>query len=497
MEIIRSIQKKKVGSNEYIKYIIIFDYVVSDFKIDFIINGTKKAIREKGFQNRFFRGILKLDDIENYPLSMNFSCRNEDNPHQIIAKVKIEYQRRTVFNQSLIADYSGKTFNFEINNIQLNKRNYTLRSAIARGYKKGNRLKSRYGRHELIKPLEQHVKIINEDTKKQVELYFATNRNKTGKDDVNSYFGDKLDKLRYGSCKINIPKDHIQGNIERPSKILWLFSLSENDDKHIVLKKIQEKSEDDFYKWLKIDLPNTENKSALLFVHGYNTSFAEAAWRTGQIAYDTPFNGLTGFFSWPSYGNKINYLSDIENADASITALEKFIEDFIIKTEVKKMHIIAHSMGNRVVTQALNNLFRKESFKPYRDIINQIILAAPDLDQDVFTNNILPTFKNIGFKRTLYASDKDKALNLSKTLRVGKIRLGQGGQNIFVSDGIDSIDASDVMSEGNHHSYIFETRELLMDMNILFQEGWEPSKRRLINKTKNGLFYWLFRKADL
>ena len=303
--------------------------------------------------------------------------------------------------------------------------------------------------------------------------------------------------MRYGSCKINIPKDHIQGNIERPSKILWLFNLSENDEKHIVLKKIQEKSEDDFYQWLKRDLPNTENKSALLFVHGYNTSFAEAAWRTGQIAYDTPFNGLTGFFSWPSYGNNINYFSDIENADASITALEKFIEDFIIKTEAKKLHIIAHSMGNRVVTQALNNLFRKESFKPYRNIINQIILAAPDLDQDVFTSNILPTFKNIGFKRTLYASDKDKALSLSKTLRIGKIRLGQGGKNIFVSDGIDSIDASDVMSEGNHHSYIFETRELLMDMNILFQEGWEPSKRRLINKTKNGLFYWLFRKANL
>ena len=50
------------------------------------------------------------------------------------------------------------------------------------------------------------------------------------------------------------------------------------------------------------------------------------------------------------------------------------------------------------------------------------------------------------------------------------------------------------MSEGNHHSYIFETKELLMGMNILFEDGWEPDKRRLVNKNKNGLFYWLFRE---
>ncbi|KRB56961.1 alpha/beta hydrolase [Flavobacterium sp. Root186] len=491
MEIIGNNEKGKIENNNYLRYFIIFNYVVLDLKIDFIINEIKTTVMRKGPINSLFVGILKLNDTENYPLMMKFSgSKYKSNWDKINAIIRIEYQGRIVFNQSLTANYySGETFNFEIDNI-LNNRNFST----TKSRKKGNsQVQIRdYGRYESINSLEP-IKNTNEDIKKQVELFFATNRNRTGKDEVNLYFGDRLDKLRYGSCKINIPKDHIQGNIERPSKILWLFSLSENDEKHIVLKKIEEKSEDNFYQWLKNDLPNTENKSALLFVHGYNNSFAEAAWRTGQIAYDTPFNGLTGFFSWPSSGNTIDYLKDIENADASIPELEKFVEDFIIKTEVKKMHIIAHSMGNRLITRALNNLANKASFKPYIKVINQIVLAAPDLDQDVFSNTILPTFKNIGFKRTLYASDKDKALNFSKTLRIGKIRLGQGGKNIFVSKDIDSIDASDVMSEGNHHSYIFETKELLMDMNILFEDGWEPKKRRLINKTKNGLFYWLFR----
>ena len=499
MEIIRRIKKKMIdkGNNEYVKYTVIFNHSVSDFKIDFNINGVKQAIRRVEFQKKYFKGALKVNDTDNFPLNISFSCKNENNLSQIIAQVRIEYRRKVVFKQNLIADYSGKIVNFKIENIQLNKRDSTVNSNIFRktiNFKRKNYHQREIARYELNKSLELQKELSKEDIGKQIEVYFGTNRNKTNEDNVNLYFGNELDKLQYGSCIINIPKEHTQGKIERPSKILWLWSLSENDEKHITLKKIEEKSEDDFYKWIKDNLPKTEQKSALLFIHGFNTSFAEAAWRTGQIAYDTPFNDLTGFFSWPSSGNKIDYFRDIENADASILHLQKFIEDFIIKTEVKKMHIIAHSMGNRLITCALNNLVNKTSFKPYLKIIDQIVLAAPDLDQDVFSNTILPTFKNIGFKRTLYASDKDEALNLSKTLRIGKARLGQGGEDIFVSEGIDSIDASNVMSEGNHHSYIFETKELLMDMNILFEDGWEPKKRRLIDKPKKGLLFWLFRE---
>lgn len=496
METTESVPMKIIGSNEYIKYTITFSNEVSDLRIDFDINGTKKTINNTHFSKKIFTGVLKVSDIENYPLSVKFACKTKNDVHQTIAHVKIEYRRKMVFNQSIIKNHSNQILTFEVNNIRLNKRSFTVRGGLKKftAFKRRNYAFKLTNKNELIKDLQQKSESAENNKGEQIQIYFATNRNKTGKKDINSYFGDKLDKLTYGFCKINIPKNHIQGNIERPSKILWLFSLWENDEKHISLKKIEEKSEDDFYEWLKKDLPNTENKSALLFVHGYNTSFAEAARRTGQIAYDTPFNGLTGFFSWPSSGATLNYFSDIENADASIPKLEKFIEDFIIRTEVKKIHIIAHSMGNRLVTSALNNLFNKQSFKPYLGVIDQIVLAAPDLDQDVFTSTILPTFQNIGAKRTLYASDKDVALNFSKNFRRGKIRLGQGGENVFVSQGIDSVDASNVMSKGNHHSYIFETKELLMDMNILFEDGWEPKKRRLIDKPKNGLLYWLFRE---
>jgi len=72
-------------------------------------------------------------------------------------------------------------------------------------------------------------------------------------------------------------------------------------------------------------------------------------------------------------------------------------------------------MGNRLLTLALNNLAAKYSTESKLKRISQVVLAAPDLDQDVFKNNLLPKLRNIGLRRTLYSSDKDKALNFSET----------------------------------------------------------------------------------
>jgi len=52
----------------------------------------------------------------------------------------------------------------------------------------------------------------------------------------------------------------------------------------------------------------------LLFVHGYNVSFEDAARRTGQLAYDLGFEGPTVFFSWPSRGSVTAYTRRADRA---------------------------------------------------------------------------------------------------------------------------------------------------------------------------------------
>jgi esterase/lipase superfamily enzyme len=156
--------------------------------------------------------------------------------------------------------------------------------------------------------------------------------------------------------------------------------------------------------------------------------------------------------------------------------------------------LIAHSMGNRVMTATLNRLATKQSFSQHLQIIQQIVLAAPDIDQNVFKETILPQFQRVGSRRTLYASDKDEALHLSESLRGGLPRLGEAGLSLFVENGLDTIDASNVSSTGNNHSYIFDTKELISDLHFLLNLGLSPLDRRLRARIKNTFKYWLFPK---
>jgi esterase/lipase superfamily enzyme len=324
----------------------------------------------------------------------------------------------------------------------------------------------------------------------KASLFYCTNRKRTKSEDLNKFYGAVLTEPSFGFCEVSIPPGHSQGKIERPANYI-IFKMPENDKRHIVVSNIKEKTEKEFFEDIIKDLGAHADRSAFIFVHGYNTTFSEAAWRTAQIAWDIPFKGIAGFFSWPSAGQTIKYLQDIEKADSSIGHLEAFIEKMIVNTQVENVHIIAHSMGNRIATHALNNLSRKPSFAANMQKIKQVVLCAPDLDQTVFNNSILPYFKSIGLRRTLYCSEKDKALAFSEKLR-SQPRLGDAGSQLYVTNGIDTIDASNVNSLGNHHSYIFETKEVLTDLHFLLGNNFSPEERKLKSGKKGELPYWLF-----
>lgn len=323
-----------------------------------------------------------------------------------------------------------------------------------------------------------------------VTLFYGTNRKKTGEKDINKIYGSSVSELKTGFCKVSIPKGHKAGKIERPS--IFKLSFKENSKSHIVLKNIFECSIDEFYQVINDAVRKSEDKSGLIFIHGYNNSFSESAWRTAQIVHDLPFNGISGFFSWPSNGSFEDYLGDIEKADASNSLFESFLTTFLERTEVESVHLIAHSMGSRVLTSVIKDLEKNQRDGAFLNKIQQLVLAAPDLDQEVFRNEIEPYFKKLGLRRTLYASDKDLAILGSERLR-GSPRLGKGGEHLFVSDDIDTIDASNVPVKGLFkHGYLFETNELLTDLFLLLNSNLNPESRRLRARVKNMLPYWLF-----
>ena len=66
---------------------------------------------------------------------------------------------------------------------------------------------------------------------------------------------------------------------------------------------------------------------------------------------------------------------------AGSVPVEHVVVDLTAETGAKNVSIIAHSMGNQLLLQTLRNLDRAN---PEIARINQIILAAPDVDRDSF-----------------------------------------------------------------------------------------------------------------
>jgi esterase/lipase superfamily enzyme len=314
-----------------------------------------------------------------------------------------------------------------------------------------------------------------------VPVFYGTDRAPSGRTEPNARYGRERGELVYGRAMVSIPKDHHMGRMERPS--LWRLEFRENPVRHVVLRDLEELGHSEFFSALNEKVARTEYKSAFVFIHGFNVTFAAAARRAAQMAFDLFYVGCEQgeatlctvpiLYSWPSEGETILYTHDANNADASVAHLKSFLLDVAARSGAQSITIIAHSMGTRALANALNEvgLQMREDDKP---AIREIILAAPDIDRTVFLN-IAAAVKRTADRITLYASSRDKALQISMALN-GFPRLGDANGGITTFAGGDSIDASIVGDDILAHSYYGET-SVLSDLYSLMLHGFPPAKR--------------------
>jgi esterase/lipase superfamily enzyme len=139
------------------------------------------------------------------------------------------------------------------------------------------------------------------------------------------------------------------------------------------------------------------------------------------------------------------------------------------------VYVIAHSMGNRVLTRGFKALLDEDARK--RTAFRQIVLAAPDIDADVFRREIGPAILGKGPRVTLYASSNDKALVASRKVHGGYKRLGESGDGIVVMRDLDTVDASNVSTEFLGHSYFGDSSTVMSDLIYVIQKSLPPQER--------------------
>lgn len=272
--------------------------------------------------------------------------------------------------------------------------------------------------------------------------------------------------MNYGHADVSIPSGHRAGELEAPS---WLrLEFSEDPAEHVVLLTVERMAREPFLRALQARVAASEGGNAFLFVHGYNVSFADAARRTAQMSYDLAFDGAPVFFSWPSQGALSGYTVDESNIEWSTPHIKRFLADVARHSDAGNLYLIAHSMGNRGLTRALQQLMAEQP--ALRGRFREIILAAPDVDAAVFRRELVPALRQAGRRVTLYASSNDLALKASKEVH-GYARAGDSGDGLVVMRGLDTIDASGVDESVLAHSYFVESGPVVRDILQLLKEG--------------------------
>jgi esterase/lipase superfamily enzyme len=249
-------------------------------------------------------------------------------------------------------------------------------------------------------------------------------------------------------------------------------------------------------------------KEVVLFVHGVDNSFQDAALTMGELCHFLGREFVCATFTWPAGGNRgvlFGYEVDYESSLFATEHLRKTIRAIAGTPGLQKIHLLAHSRGTDVLVTALSDLsveaYTQKSNLAQRYKIGNVVLMAPDLDPDV---NVAKMFKaesdpdipygstpnpNVvfapmpGFRITGYVSPNDKALATSGWLFGSIFRLGRLNKALLTPDQLEharTLGFLDVIQfEGKAdlfgHSYFVSNPEVSSDLIALLRCGLGPN----------------------
>jgi esterase/lipase superfamily enzyme len=277
-------------------------------------------------------------------------------------------------------------------------------------------------------------------------------------------------------------------------------------------------------------------KRALLYVHGFNNSFADALGTAALIKAQSNYTGPIFAFSWPSNERPKAYFDDLDRSEQSEAYLRAFLVSILRDADISRLDIVAHSMGSQLVLRVLDSLgtLLDRRLQPDEDTdrfrFGQIIFAAPDVNAQVFRERIggIAGFAN---RVTVYASSTDLAMKLSAEARGTQSRAGgiqangdpimPGLANVHMIDVSNSASEQKwfqtircfILSDCGHNPHLIK-KQVVDDIKLILlgqrtarnarrtdesTETLEPHRRntamvRTHHKDHPSMFFWRFQR---
>lgn len=320
-----------------------------------------------------------------------------------------------------------------------------------------------------------------------VRVYYGTNRKATGDRRPARTYGPERGDLQYGYVDVTIPERHVHGELETQSRwslLTYFADESEAQKRYVLLQRVLPLPAAQFAQTLRGEVADTRLKEVFVFVHGFNTSFEDAARRTAQLAYDLDFDGTPIFYAWPSQASTTSYIVDEAAVNSSGRHMAEFLETVMAQSGARRVHLIAHSMGNRALIEAMQTYLAKRAPDKREKLFGQVVFTAPDVDREYFTQAI-DSLKPAAERTTLYASDNDLALATSRKLH-GAPRAGLAGETIIALPGMDTIDMSGIEADLLGHSYFAANSGAIYDLFRLLWRSDPPPQRCGLDAKRGG-----------
>jgi esterase/lipase superfamily enzyme len=226
-------------------------------------------------------------------------------------------------------------------------------------------------------------------------IYYVTDRKEGPRSNGNAtYVSDYAGQVSYGFIKLQIPEDRVAG-----SQI--------SDD---VIRKVESIPYENFIRLLQ----DQAAKPLVIWIHGYRPSFNLSAIHCAQLAHDLNIDANILTFDWTSSESVLGYTRDLLQVPRSTKHLVNLLEAVSNEVKPRKIIVVAHSLGCRLVCLALQKLNNDPNAKNLK--LDHVIFLMPNVDREEFDKDFKSELQNLVNRITIYVASDDNVLLLAKLL---------------------------------------------------------------------------------
>ncbi|CCF00879.1 conserved hypothetical protein (plasmid) [Sinorhizobium fredii HH103] len=304
----------------------------------------------------------------------------------------------------------------------------------------------------------------------QVEMLVATTRDRA-EEPGEMFSGERAFAPKFAEITVSIPPS----SVRKVGEVAWPRKLPPNPATDFATVKALEVDRPEAESWLSNSVRKSPDRSVLVFIHGFNNDFEDAVFRFAQIVHDSGAHSAPVLATWPSRGSLLAYGYDRESTNYTRNAVERLFQYLARDPEVKEVSILAHSMGNWLALESLRQMAIRNDGLPAK--FKNVMLAAPDVDVDVFRSQIA----DMGKQRprfTLFVSRDDRALAVSRRVwgnvsRLGAIDPEQSPyKEELAANNITVIDMTKVRTGDKlHHGKFAESPEIVQLIGTRLSSG--------------------------